>query len=334
MPAGKNFHTASISIRILSLLIFICVSSISRAQTNTDSRQISLGYPVYSQYLQNGLMVNPAYAGSRGALSAFLSYRMQWMGTHGAPVIQSISLNTPLKNDKVGLGIMAQFMQFGVTKSKSIYADYSYMIALANNSKLAFGIKAGVDMSNTDYTGVLSSLNDKTDEVFMTNDKPYILPNVGAGVYYYNQKIFAGISVPAFLSYRKSVQGDGAQAYHSFSDYDLMFTAGGLITISSALKFKPSLLIDYSLQKAKKLTQLDINGNFILGDLIWLGASWRTSEQVVVGIFQVQLNPQFMFGFSYDYPVGRMNSFSKGSSEFILRYEFGYKVSAANPRYF
>ena len=71
-----------------------------------------------------------------------------------------------------------------------------------------------------------------------------------------------------------------------------------------------------------------------MADLIWVGGSWRTSEEVAVGILQVQLNPQLMFGFSYDYPVGRMNSYSKGSSEFILRYEFGSKVSAANPRYF
>ena len=94
------------------------------------------------------------------------------------------------------------------------------------------------------------------------------------------------------------------------------------------------MLVDYSLQSTKKLTQLDINGNFILADMIWLGGSWRTSEQVAVGILQIQATQQLMFGFSYDYPVGRMSSYSKGSSEFILRYEFGYKVSAANPRYF
>jgi Type IX secretion system membrane protein PorP/SprF len=68
--------------------------------------------------------------------------------------------------------------------------------------------------------------------------------------------------------------------------------------------------------------------------MVWLGGSWRTSEQVLVGILQLQLNQQLMFGFSYDYPVGRMNTYSKGSSEFIIRYEFGYRVSTANPRYF
>jgi type IX secretion system PorP/SprF family membrane protein len=321
-------------IRIYTTLLLLSVLTTLRGQTGTESPQISLGYPVYSQYLQNGLLINPAYAGSRGSLSAFLSYRKQWLGTTGAPTIQSLSFNTPLKNDKVGLGIMAQFMQFGVTKSKSIYADYAYMISLPNSGKLSFGLKAGADMSNTDYTGVLSTLNDKTDEVFLTNEKPYLLPNVGAGIYYFNSKLFAGFSVPAFLSYRKSAQGASPQAYHSFNDYDLLFSAGGLITFSQSFKFKPSILIDYSMQKAKKPAQLDLNANFILGDILWVGGSWRTSEQVGVGILQVQLNPQFMFGFSYDYPVGRMSSYSKGSGEVILRYEFGYKVSAANPRYF
>ena len=93
-------------------------------------------------------------------------------------------------------------------------------------------------------------------------------------------------------------------------------------------------MLDYSLQEAKKLTRLDLSGNFILADLVWVGGSWRTTEQVAVGILQVQMNPQLMFGFSYDYPTGRMHTYSSGSSEFILRYEFGYKVSAANPRYF
>ena len=124
------------------------------------------------------------------------------------------------------------------------------------------------------------------------------------------------------------------QAYHSFNEYDLIFTAGGLITFSQFFRFKPSVLVNYSLQETKKLTQLDINGNFILADLIWVGGSWRTSEEVAVGIVQVQINQQLMFGFSYDYPVGRMNSYSKGSSEFILRYEFGSRISAANPKYF
>jgi type IX secretion system PorP/SprF family membrane protein len=317
--------------KVLFCVFFLSVFTFLPGQSVPDSTGISLGYPVYSQYLQNGLLINPAYAGTRGSLSGFLSYRMQWMGIPDAPVFQSISFNAPMKNDKVGLGIMAQFMKYGYTKSQNLYLSYAYQIKL-KYGKLSLGLKGGFDRSNTDYSGILTTT--KNDPVFVVNDKPYFLPNIGAGAYYFNEKLFAGFSIPAFLSYRKNSSTGSVEAYHSFSNYDVIFSAGGLITFSQALKFKPSFLLDYSFENTKRITQFDINGNFIFGDMIWLGASYRTSEQVVVGILQVQLNPQLMFGFSYDYPSGRMNSYSKGSSEFILRYEFGYKVSAANPRYF
>ncbi len=319
--------------RLIFFLLFTLVATEASGQSVSDSTRISLGYPVYSQYIQNGLVINPAYAGSRGALSAFLSYRMQWMGISGSPVFQSVSLHTPMKNDKVALGLLAQFMQFGFTRSTSVYANYAYRIKLGTG-KLSFGLKAGMDMSNTVYPNndVDRFLTSPNDPVF-TNDKPWILPNVGAGVYYFSDRIFAGLSVPAFLSYRRSATGK-LVPYHSFSEYDILLTGGGLITFSDFVKFKPSVLINYSFHDTKKVNQLDLNGNLILGDLIWIGASWRTSEQVAVGILQVQINPQLMFGFSYDNPMGRMSSYSKGSSEFILRYEFGYKVSAGNPRYF
>jgi type IX secretion system PorP/SprF family membrane protein len=317
-------------IKLTFFLFIIFLFPYARGQAVPDSTSISLGYPVYSQYLQNGLLVNPAYTGARGALSGFVSYRMQWMGITDAPVFQTLSFHAPMKNDKVALGIMAQFMQYGFTKSKSIYASYAYHIRLGAG-KLSFGLKAGTDLSNTDYSGI--DLTNPGDPVFIENNQSYVLPNIGAGVYYFSDKLFAGIAVPQFLSYKKTGT-NSVQAFHSFNEYDVIFSAGGLITFSQFFKFKPSLLINYSLQETKKLTQLDINGNFILADLIWLGASWRTSEEVIVGILQVQLNPQVMLGFSYDYPVGRMNSYSKGSSEFIIRYEFGSRISAANPRYF
>jgi type IX secretion system PorP/SprF family membrane protein len=316
--------------RLLLIFSFLFILSGVPGQAVPDSASISLGYPVYSQYLQNGLIINPAYAGSRGALSGLLSYRMQWIGTNGSPVIQSVSLHTPMKNDKVALGILAQFMQFGFTKSTSIYASYAYNIRVAKG-KLSFGLKGGADLSNTDYTGIL--LTQPGDRVFTSNDKPYVLPNVGAGLYYYSNRLFAGVSVPSFLSYKKTATG-AVQAYHKFSEYDIIFSAGGLIMISPFLKFKPSMLMDYSLKNAKKINQFDINGNFILADLIWIGGSWRTTEKVAVGILQIQPTPQLMIGFSYDYPVGNMKAYSKGSTEIIIRYEFGYKVSAANPRYF
>lgn len=296
-----------------------------------DSSRINLGYPVYSQYLQNdGLVINPAYAGTREVLSGFLSYRMQWMGTSGSPLLQSLSFHAPMKNDKVALGFSSRFMKYGVTRSTSLFGHYAYSISL-RDGKLSFGLKAGIDLSNTDYTGLL--LNDPDDPVFKTNEKALVLPNSGAGVYYYNERYYAGLSIPSFLGYRRTGSGSVVPT-HSFGQYEFILSAGAVFEVTPGLRFKPSALLDYSMEKTRRLSQLDLTGNFIIGDLIWAGLSYRVTEKVAVGILQAQLNHQLMIGFSYDYPFGNMNSFSRGSSEFILRYEFRYKVSAANPRYF
>ena len=308
---------------VLILLIFR-----TEGQTGSESNKISLAYPVYSQYLHNGLLINPAYAGSREVLSLFLSGRLQWAGIDGAPKSETLSLHSLLKNERVGLGLSGQLFTYGLTKSYSVYADYAYHLKLGNG-KLSLGLKTGFDLSNTDYSNIL--LNDKNDEAFLVNSKPYFLPNAGAGLYYYSKKFFIGAAVPSFLSYVNN--GGGKVSFDAFSDFDVYISAGGLVTFAPFFKFKPSVFVDYSVQKTKKM-QMDLNGNLIISDLVWIGGSWRASEQVAVGILQLQINPQLMIGYSYDYPVGRMNTYSRGSHEIVLRYEFSYKVSAANPRYF
>jgi type IX secretion system PorP/SprF family membrane protein len=313
------------------LLLILALSQFRLSGQSGDSNRIVPGYPVYSQYLHNGLMINPAYAGSREALSAVISYRMQWMGIEDAPQLQTVSLHTPMKNDKVALGLNARFMQYGITKSSSVYAIYAYHIRLGKG-KISFGLKAGVDMSNTDYNG-LQGITLPDPVLPASNKLSYIFPNVGAGVYYFSKGIFAGVSVPSFLFYKSTGSGN-TQAYHSFGEYDIVVYAGGLITFTPGFKFKPSALLDVSLHDSRKINQLDLNGNFIIADLIWIGGSWRTTEQVAVGHLQVNIGQQMMLGFSYDYPVGRMNSYSKGSGEIVFRYEFGSRVSASNPRYF
>lgn len=310
------------------LLAIIIPTTIVGQDDNVGSSRISLGSSVYSQYLHNGLMINPAYAGSREALSAMVSYRTQWLGMDGAPVTQSLSLHSPLKKEKVALGLKAQFMQYGATKESSIYAVYAYHLRL-NKGKLSFGLSGGVDVSNTNY-GVLQGIT-MPDPVFLNNDKAYVLPNISAGVYYYNKKFFAGLSVPMFLAYNNAGNGE-VELSQGFDQVSLTVTAGALFKLSDNIKVKPSTLAEYSM--LNKLNKLDLNVNVIIADLVWVGASWRTTEEVAVGLLQVNVTPQLMLGFSYDYPVGQMSKASKGSTEFSLRYEFGSKVSAANPRYF
>jgi type IX secretion system PorP/SprF family membrane protein len=312
------------------IILLIIPFSRGTSQTGNEESYISLAYPVYTQYLHNGLLINPAYAGSREVLSVFSSVRMQWWGIDGAPTLETVSIHSLLKNDKVGLGFSGQFLQYGVTKSNSFFADYAYHLILGKG-KLSLGLRGGVDMSNTDFSGIKESLNDPTDPVFQTNDKPYYLPNVGSGVYYYNKKYFFGAAVPSFLAYKKNSTGDISM--QPFVNIDIQVCAGMLIPFSQAFKLKPSVFLDYPTDKTKDM-RVDINANLIIYDFVWVGGSWRTSENVGVAILQLQVTPQLMLGYSYDFPVGTMKGYWEASHEVIFRYEFGKKISAANPRYF
>ena len=119
-----------IRVRLTAVLLASLFLFASLEAQVPDSSRINLGFPVYSQYLQNGMVINPAYTGTREVLSGTLSYRMQWMGTSGSPLLQSLSVHSPMKNDKVALGLTAQFMKYGATRSTSLYGSYAYHIRM------------------------------------------------------------------------------------------------------------------------------------------------------------------------------------------------------------
>jgi type IX secretion system PorP/SprF family membrane protein len=242
--------------------------------------------------------------------------------------MQTFTAHAPLKKERIGLGLIANYETYGVTKKTSIFAIYAYHIKF-EKAKLSLGIQAGAVMSNTDYTGI--ALIDPTDPAFTQSIENYTLPNVGFGAYYYSPKFFAGFAIPAFLSYREKSARDGYQVYHDFNNYDFLISTGTLIDIRDNIKLKPSVLVRYYMDNP---TFIDLNANVIISDLIWLGASWRTGEDVLVGIFEVQISQQLKIGYAYEYSMSDISDFIGGTHEVVLRLEFSKKVSAANPRYF
>lgn len=283
--------------------------------------------PITSQYLTNGLIINPAYTGTRGALSANISYRKQWARIQGAPQFQNISLHSPINSkEKVSLGLLAEHNTFGVTRETGIYGFYAYNITVGRG-KLSMGLKGGVDLSNTNYNNL--DLIDPNDPLFMGSSS-YTLPNIGAGLYYYTDKFFAGLSVPSILSYRR----DETDQFRVHPDYNFLksyLSAGTLITFSEGFKVKPSLLLRYS--PAEPL-EIDLNTNLIIADILWVGGSYRVAEKAAVGLIDLQVTPQLKLGYSFDYQTGHLNNYTSGTHEISLRYEFEFSVSAESPRYF
>lgn len=303
---------------ICILFLMILASGIS-----LDAQQ----YSISSQYLTNGLVINPAYAGSRGALSVNLSYRRQWARINGAPQFENLTLHSPVsKKERVALGFMINRTTYGITKTTGLYGFYAYSIPV-KQGRLSFGLKGGIDLTNANYSDAYTV--DPNDDLFAGSNS-YTLPNLGAGVYYYTDKYFVGLSIPSFLSYHQANQDE----YTVFYDYklDRIFLSGGvLLNISESFKVKPSFLLRYSFAEP---IEADLNANMIFRNTLWVGASYRIAEKAIVALVDLQVTPQLRIGYSYDYLTGHLNSYTSGTHEISLRYEFEFKVSAASPRYF
>jgi type IX secretion system PorP/SprF family membrane protein len=284
--------------------------------------------PVYSQYIINGLLINPAYAGSRDVLSTVISYRDQWTGFPGTPVTQTLTGHMPLQNKSLALGLIITNESIGVINNTGIFGNYAYRVRL-NSGMLAFGVKAGVQLyKENDYQ---LYIKDPGDYVFSNNGN-YILPNFGAGVYYYNSTCFAGLSLPTILSYRESPGGNSYDAYNNAQNYNFMFFGGCLINVTDEFKLKPSALLQYTLNSG---FQYDLNLNAILlkDGLLSVGTSYREKD-AIAGMVEVQLNTQLRIGYSYDFTINTPGNYSGGTHEITIRYEFKYIVNALNPRFF
>lgn len=283
--------------------------------------------PLTSQYLFNGLLINPAYAGSRDALTASLTYRHQWVGFDGAPVTQTLSVHTPVKGSRVALGLLLTNDQIGVSHETGLYTNYAYRIPF-RKGKLQLGLGAGVSMLQAQWTDV--AIQDRTDAQFAANSRGVLRPNFSAGAYYYTKTFFVGASMPFFLSHTFDPARNSWIVTNNTAQYQPMITAGYLVTLEHDLKLKPSTLLRYNVGSG---LQADLNVNLIIKDKVWVGGSYRTND-AVVAMFEVQPVQQWRFGYSYDLGISRMAAYHRGTHEVMLQYEFGYRIRVRDPRYF
>lgn len=279
----------------------------------------------YTQYMYNTINVNPAYAGSRGALSFFALHRTQWVGLDGAPVTNSISVNTPFNNTSLGAGFSIVNDEIGPSTSNSISADISYTIPVSESFKLSFGVKGTANLFSID----VAKLNpgDQTDPEFQNLDNEFN-PNIGAGIYLHSDKAYIGFSIPNILETDAYNDNDVA-IYKEKMNYYLI--GGYIFEFSPTVKFKPAFMT-----KAVEGSplQVDVSANFMLIDKLTFGLSYRWSA-AVTAMAGFQISDAFYVGYSYDFETTELNNYNSGSHELFLRYEIFKKNSKmTTPRFF
>lgn len=285
--------------------------------------------PLLSHYMFNGLLLNPAYAGSKEYVSTTMMYRKQWAGIEGAPVTYSGTIHGLLKKKKLGLGAVIQQDKIGVTKQTDLYGMLAYHLDLGVG-RVSVGLQAGV--SNFSSEVVKLTYWDPGDKVFEYNTFSNLLPNAGFGVYYYRELFYAGLSAPFLVSYDPNDQAafePGVPVHKMVRRY--YGTLGGVIETEKELKFKPSALIRY---EAGSKIQYDLNLNLLINDIFWIGASYRSDESIVA-LLEYQVSRKLRVGYSYDYTLGELGNYNSGSHEFMIGYDFGTPVTKMkSPRYF
>ena len=284
--------------------------------------------PQYTHYMYNTVNINPAYAGSRGALSAFGLHRSQWVGLEGAPTTNSFSINTPFQNSKLGLGVGFVNDKLGVIEENTVSVDVSYTIDLnKRDSKLSFGVKGSLNMLNVEYSR-LNKLH-PSDPMIINDIQNEVSPNVGAGVYWHNQRSYLGLSVPNFL---ENTRYDNGTVYSSMNQKMHFYLIGGhVFDLNPTLKFKPAFILK-AVEGAP--FQADLTANFLIHDKLTLGAAYRW-DAAWSGLVGFQVTEGLMLGYSYDSDVTKLGNYNNGSHELFVRFELFNKYRRVNsPRFY
>jgi type IX secretion system PorP/SprF family membrane protein len=309
----KRFFT------ILSLLSIGLVTGYSQ-QTAT-----------FAQYMFNGLAINPAYAGSHSAMEATFLGRFQNVGLPGAPTTQTFSIHSPLKNKRVGVGMLFIHDKISVVSQTGVHFSYAYRIPLkSNQASLSFGVQGGASIYNAQYSqlDLFNNPQNGGSDPLLSNDLRSSRPNIGAGIYYASKLTYVGISMPSMMN---NVFDRGTGITTVNQAIPVILNAGHVFTLNKLLKVKPNFLFKMINDKP---VEIDLNTTFLFDEVIWFGVSYKSAKQVI-GITQFKINDQLQCGYSYTITGGPLKTAELGSHEFMVSYLFQYnKKGIVSPRYF
>lgn len=291
----------------------------------------------YTQFMFNKLAFNPAYAGSADYACFSLLHRSQWVELEGAPVSQVLNFHTPLKNDRVGLGMTIMRDQLGPSNSWSYQLKYSYGIPIAKG-KLAIGLQGAMRGYRVNWND--TNIIQAGDRLLQDEPVNKILPNFGIGLYYQTQKFFLGASLPNMLKGDLSFyKGENYNTDFSQETPHYYFMGGLILEKRNSLKFKPSILVKYTPHAP---VSIDLNAMVILYNKIWLGTTYRMGGDKDAGIgesldviFQYQISNTLRAGVSYDFSLSKIRDYNSGTYEVMIDYCLRKNNQIlTNPRFF
>jgi type IX secretion system PorP/SprF family membrane protein len=303
----KRLYLSTFKVSVALLLLILLVHH-AEAQQKVQ----------FTQYMFNGLVINPAYAGADEALSLTFMQRKQWAAIENSPSTQTLSGHTLFRKKHLGLGFILVNDKIGVHRNLSALSNLAYHLKVADKSYLSMGFQAGIHSKRSNY-GSLAG-NGNVDPRLFDASVSYTAFDIGMGLYFRSPKLHVGISAPELLPERFSLN-DSVTVKLSNVNYFLF--AKYIIGVSEHIEVEPSLLLKYF--KGTPLSY-DMNMNLIFKKVLTMGLSYRKSESIDF-MMKAQLTGQLQVGYSYDHPIGEVARVSNGSHELIVNYVFRYVQS-------
>lgn len=295
--------------------------------------------PSWTQYHFNQLILNPAYAGSRGTLEANAFLHSQWRNMDGAPETQSVSVHSMLADGRIGLGFQLYHDHIGIEDNYHFALDYAYRFYTYGGA-WAVGIQAAVANIRANYQKL--DTYGTGDPAFENTRESVWKPDAGAGIWYNSKRYYFGLSVPDLVNEGHAF-GEGnfdtlVQGVHVFSGSDVFLSSGYLFNVSPHFALKPYTLVKYS---EGSPVQIDGSLSMIFYDALWVGGTYRTDQSLsvlleyVVGQSRTLADKELSFGYSINFRTQGLGSYFGPTHELFLAWRFNrHNTKIVNPRFF
>ncbi len=290
----------------------------------------------YTQYIYNTAIINPAYTGSRDKTSISGLTRKQWAGFEGSPATHTIAFETPLNrfsNFAYGFSVISDIIKPTTETNFNVDLAYKIRVNNANTAFLRFGSKIGGNLLNVNLTEL--SREEVLDNALLNDVENKFSPNFGLGLYYSNERFYAGFSVPnllqtSFFDEKDISTSAGNTTLVSKQKINYYFIAGHTFDLNDSVKFKPALLT--KIVSGAPL-QVDVSANFLFLKKITVGTAYRWSA-AVSALFAYQASKSLMLGLAYDIETTEITGINNnyGSFEFVLRYDLNNKLNLTSKR--
>ena len=288
-------------------IVFMLFVSISYAQQ----------LPIFTQYLFNKYVFNPAFTGTEDNFSATANYRYQWQGVTDAPRTYVLSVHGPHKYKSFGLGGALYTDVTGPVSKTGMYLSYAYNFKATRYTKISFGLSGGMMQYRVDGTKI--TLAEPGDITLANSLMAKIVPDFGFGGVWYNDDFYLGLSVPQFIQTKLDFTDDNQQTLSQIKSH-LYLNGGYTFTLNNDFSIEPSTMIRIS---SGVIPQCDFATKLIFQTNYYLGAMVRTQDALALITGYMTPNGKFNFGYAYDVTIGNLGAYSNGSHELMIKAAFG-----------